>query len=86
MSVVAGRIKQLPLSVLLIWVPKALRDSIIRAESLDSRGAMSSEGPDAKAERTSSRLVSDFEPGSETIPAKGWEIVGTNQLFSPIWE
>jgi len=86
MSVVAGTITMSPPEVLLIWVPSFTKDSIIRAESLDSRGAMSSEGPEAKAERTNSRLVSDFEPGSQTSPAKGWEMVGANQLFSPVGE
>jgi hypothetical protein len=43
--------------------PSCLRAVIIRLESLDSSGFKSSLGLEATAERTSSRLVRDFEPG-----------------------
>jgi hypothetical protein len=43
--------------------PSRLRAVIIRLESLDSSGFKSSLGLEASAERTSSRLVRDFEPG-----------------------
>jgi hypothetical protein len=43
--------------------PRLLRASIIKLESLDSRGFRISLGPEARAERTNSRLVRDLEPG-----------------------
>jgi hypothetical protein len=47
--------------------PSCLRASIIKLESLDSRGFRISLGPEARAERTSSRLVRDLEPGMLTF-------------------
>ena len=43
--------------------PSCLSASIIKLESLESRGFTISLGPEAKAESTSSRLVRDLEPG-----------------------
>jgi hypothetical protein len=47
--------------------PRLLRASIIKLESLDSRGFRISLGPEARAERTNSRLVRDLEPGMLTL-------------------
>ena len=52
------------------WVPKASRALIIRSESLDRSGEISLLGPLARAESTSSRLVSDLLPGSDTVASK----------------
>ncbi len=49
---------------LLDRTPSARRPSIMSAESRECRGARSSEGPSARAARTSSRLVRLFDPGS----------------------
>ena len=46
------------------------------ALSSECRGARISDGPSASAARTSSRLVSDFEPGSETDARSGPSATG----------
>ena len=43
--------------------PRLLRALIIKLESRDSRGFRISLGPEARADRTSSRLVRDLDPG-----------------------
>jgi hypothetical protein len=50
-----------------IVAPSVRRAEIIKLESLDSRGFTSSLGAAAKADRTNSRLVRDFEPGMLTV-------------------
>ena len=47
--------------------PSARSDSIIRLESSDGSGAEIRLGPSAIAASTSSRFVSDFEPGMVSV-------------------
>ena len=48
----------------------------MRAESSECKGACSVPGPSARAASTSSRFVSDFEPGRCTTADSGAEAVG----------
>ncbi len=52
-------------------VPSARSPSTISSLSRDQSGACSVDGPSARAASTSSRLVSDFEPGSATTDSSG---------------
>jgi hypothetical protein len=60
--------------------PNERNASIIKAESRECKGAVKSVGESAKADKTNSRLVSDFEPGRATTAFKGREAKGADQV------
>ena len=69
--------------------PSARSASIIRVESRECSGRWIVDGPSARAARTSSRFVSDFEPGRETSPCNGPVATGAIQgpaVPVPLWE
>ena len=59
--------------------PNFLRASIINDESRDSRGSKSLVGALASAERISSRLLRDLEPGRLIVAARGIWVLGASQ-------
>ena len=56
--------------------------STMSSLSRDQSGARSVDGPSARAASTSSRLVSDFEPGSATTDSSGVGATGASQPSS----
>jgi hypothetical protein len=62
-----------------IVVPRARSASIIKEVSRECRGARSVEGESARAESTSSRFVSDFDPGSDKEARSGPAAPGATQ-------
>ena len=77
-------------SPLLFWsmrVPSERSASIISAESRECSGEVRRVWSAARALRTSSRLVSDFEPGSGTVACSGAAATGAGQSgCSLCWE
>ena len=63
-------------------VPIACRPSTISSLSRDHSGARSVDGASASAASTSSRLVSDFEPGSATTDSSGAAATGARHPSS----
>ena len=51
----------------------------MRAESSEWSGARRRLGPSARAARTSSRFVSDFEPGTDNVESSGPSATGACQ-------
>ncbi len=58
----------------------------ISAESRECSGSRIVEGPSARAASTSSRFVSDFDPGSDTSPRRGPRASGAIQGSVRDWE
>jgi hypothetical protein len=56
------------------------------ALSREARGAVSNVGLSARADKTSSRLVSDFEPGRETVAFSGALETGAGQGWEYVVE
>ena len=68
-----------PSSISSIWTPSVRSASIMRAESSECSGACSTPGPSARAARTSSRLVRDFDPGTVTVASTAVSATGAAQ-------
>jgi hypothetical protein len=58
--------------------PSARSASSMRDESAECSGDWSRLGESASADRISSRLVSDLDPGTSTVASSGTETVGAS--------
>jgi hypothetical protein len=59
-----------------MFAPRLRRASIIKLLSRETRAPAKVVGSEAKAAKTSSRLVSDLDPGSATVAASGFNETG----------